>query len=360
MRRIVEVPVDGRSYSIHIGTGLLQDTSLWQSLIGNAQAFVISDDQVAGHWLPAVQQMLSAVDYEHYIMPAGDQHKSLDQFSRIMDRMMASKRRRNGIVIALGGGVVGDLAGFVAATYQRGCAIIQVPTTLLAMVDSSVGGKTAINHPAGKNMIGAFHHPRAVIADLQTLTTLPSREFAAGMAEVIKYAVIKDREFLPWLEQHCEALVKRHPAALIDAIARSCENKASIVSRDPTEQGERALLNLGHTFGHAIETELGYGTWLHGEAVATGVILACKLAERLGRLADDALRRRLQSLFTAFDLPVALPSDIDLLRLIEHMKLDKKNQRDEIRFVLPNANGESDIVDGVPVAAVLDALQQRD
>lgn len=358
MRRIVDVPVDGDCYSIHIGNGLLQDNSLWQSLIGNAQAFVISDDQVAAHWLAPLQQMLSGFDYDQYIMPAGEQHKSLDQFSRIMDRMMAGKRRRNGIVIALGGGVVGDLAGFVAATYQRGCAIIQVPTTLLAMVDSSVGGKTAVNHPAGKNMIGAFHHPRAVIVDLQTLSTLPAREFAAGMAEVIKYAVIKDRAFLPWLEQHLEALVNREPQVLTDAVARSCENKARIVSRDPTEQGERALLNLGHTFGHAIETELGYGVWLHGEAVAAGMILACRLAERLDRLPDDSLRCRLLRLLQAFGLPTELPEGIDAHRLLHHMMLDKKNQRDEIRFILPNASGESEIVDGVPIAAVLDALQR--
>lgn len=358
MIRRVDVPLGNLAYSIHIGASLLQSKALWQSLLGDRQAFVVTDDQVAAHWLPALLDGLADHPVAHYQMPAGEQNKTLQQFSAVIDQLIAHRQRRNGVVIALGGGVVGDLAGFAASCYQRGCDVIQVPTTLLAMVDSSVGGKTAVNHPSGKNMVGTFHQPKAVIADTNTLKTLPEREFSAGMAEVIKYALIRDATFLDWLEQQAPALLQHEPVVLSEAIARSCENKARIVMADPLEQGERALLNLGHTFGHALETELGYGQWLHGEAVAVGILMACRLAEALGRLPNQQLRFRVEKLLKQFSLPIRLPTDINRSRLVEHMKLDKKNQQASIRFVLPNVRQESELVEGVDIEILKRVLDE--
>jgi 3-dehydroquinate synthase len=344
------------SYPIHIGHGLIADASRWQQLLAGRQAFVLTDENVARHWLPPLQQALSGQDAPTHIIPAGEEQKSLAQFSAVIDAMVAHKRRRNSVLIALGGGVIGDLGGFVAASYQRGIACIQVPTTLLAMVDSSVGGKTAVNHPAGKNLIGAFHQPEAVLADLATLSTLPDREFRSGLAEVLKYGLIADADFITWLEHKRGALLAHDPAALAEAIARSCTHKAAIVARDPTEQGERALLNLGHTFGHAIETELGYGCWLHGEAVALGLLQAAELAALLGYLPDRQLAERIRRWLAAVDLPTALPASIDREALLRHMALDKKNLSSKWRFILPTGIGRSEIIDGIepePVRQVL-------
>lgn len=356
MRQTLEVPVPRANYQIQVGTSLLSDSSLWQALVNDRQLFILSDSHVAPHWLPVLTKAVATNDLAHYVMPAGEHHKSIEQFSKIMDQMIQSKRRRNAVLLALGGGVVGDLGGFCAACYQRGIPVIQIPTTLLAMVDSSVGGKTAINHPAGKNMIGAFFQPEAVVADIDTLTTLSDREYFSGMAEVIKYAFIRDISFLDWLEQNAEALRHRDPAALTQAIVRSCKNKSDVVVADPLEKGERALLNLGHTFAHAIETELGYGTWLHGEAVAAGMVLAFQLAENIGRLRDAYWRKRLTHLLNTFHLPTRLPRDIDVEHLLEHMKLDKKNHSSAIRFILPNSEAQSEIVESVSVDAVRSVL----
>ena len=352
----VTVPLAQGSYPIHIASGLLADAELWTRLLAGRQAFLLSDQNVAAHWLARLQQGLAGVDLPSLVLPPGEEQKSLGQFGAVMDALVAHKRRRNSVLIALGGGVIGDLGGFAAACYQRGIACIQVPTTLLAMVDSSVGGKTAINHPASKNLIGAFHQPEAVIADLDTLTTLPSREFRSGLAEIIKYGLITDAEFLQWLEQSLDALLLHEVNALCYAIARSCEHKAAIVARDPTEQGERALLNLGHTFGHAIETELGYGEWLHGEAVAVGLVLEAELAAELGQLPDRSLAERIRRWLQRAGLPHAVPASVKHDALLRHMTLDKKNLSSKLRFILPTAIGRSAIVDGIdaePVRRVL-------
>ncbi len=352
----VNVPLPQGSYPIHIGHGLIADAGRWQQLLAGRQAFVLTDTNVARHWLAPLQQALAGLDAPSHIIPAGEEQKSLHQFGAVIDTMVAHKRRRNSVLIALGGGVIGDLGGFVAASYQRGIACIQVPTTLLAMVDSSVGGKTAVNHPAGKNLIGAFHQPEAVLADLASLATLPEREFRSGLAEVLKYGLIADADFITWLEQQQAALLAHDPAALAEAIARSCAHKAAIVARDPTEQGERALLNLGHTFGHAIETELGYGRWLHGEAVALGLLQAAELAALLGYLPDRLLAGRVRHWLEAMGLPTALPAGIDHEALLRHMALDKKNLSSKWRFILPTGVGRSEIIDGIepgPVRQVL-------
>ena len=356
---IVTVPLNPGSYPIHIDTGLLADAALWQRLLAGRQAFILTDQHVAPHWLPRLQQGLAGADAPHLVLPAGEETKSLSQFGAVMDALVAHKRRRNSVLIALGGGVIGDLAGFSAACYQRGIACIQVPTTLLAMVDSSVGGKTAINHPASKNLIGAFHQPEAVVADLDTLRSLPEREYRSGLAEIIKYALIGDADFLLWLEQHLDALLQHDANALVSAIARSCEHKAAIVARDPTEQGERALLNLGHTFGHAVETELGYGVWLHGEAVALGLVLAAELAAELGHLPDRQLADRIRQWLQRAGLPHKLPAGIDHAALLRHMALDKKNLSAKLRFILPTAVGRSAIVDGIEPEPVLRVLQRN-
>ncbi len=352
----VDVPLPQGSYPIHIGHGLLADSRRWQQLLAGRQAFVLTDENVARHWLAPLQQALAGQDAPTHIIPAGEEQKSLAQFSAVIDAMVAHKRRRNSVLIALGGGVIGDLGGFVAASYQRGIACIQVPTTLLAMVDSSVGGKTAVNHPAGKNLIGAFHQPEAVLADLATLTSLPDREYRSGLAEVLKYGLIADADFIAWLERHRADLLAHEPAALTEAIARSCSHKAAIVARDPTEQGERALLNLGHTFGHAIETELGYGRWLHGEAVALGLLQAAELAALLGYLPDRQLAERTRHWLDGVGLPTRLPAGIDHEALLRHMALDKKNLSNKWRFILPTDVGRSAIIDGIepePVRQVL-------
>jgi 3-dehydroquinate synthase len=287
-------------------------------------------------------------------VPDGEAFKTWDTLNRIFDALLEHRCERNTALIALGGGVIGDLAGFAAAVYQRGVPYVQVPTTLLAQVDSAVGGKTAINHPLGKNMIGAFHQPLAVIADTDTLVTLPPRELAAGLAEVIKYGVIRDAPFFEWLEANMARLVRREPEALAYAIERSCANKAEVVARDELETGPRALLNLGHTFGHAIEAGTGYGTWLHGEAVAAGMLLAAKLSQRLGHLAAEDVRR-LGTLLKSAGLPLD-PPRLGLARYLELMGHDKKVAGGRIHFVLLKRIGEATVSGEVPRAALADVL----
>jgi 3-dehydroquinate synthase len=288
------------------------------------------------------------------VLPDGEQHKTLANASRIFDVLIANRVGRDAIVLALGGGVIGDLAGFVAACYQRGIGFVQIPTTLLAQVDSSVGGKTAVNHPGGKNMIGAFHQPLAVIADTDSLNTLPERELRAGLAEVIKYGLAYDAGFFDWLEANIDALLARSPEALSHAIHRSCEIKAQVVSRDEREQGERALLNLGHTFGHAIESATGYVQWLHGEAVGTGLLMAADLSHRIGALPATVVTR-LRELLQRAGLPVEAPR-IGAQRALDYMRVDKKVQSGRIRLVVLQSLGRAVITGDYPDPALQDTL----
>jgi len=353
-------------YPIVIGAGLLDDGAVLAAHVHGRHALLVSDSNVAPLYADRVEAALHGARPElqlaPFILPAGEREKTLARFGECLDALAALGATRDGCVFALGGGVVGDLAGFAAACWMRGIDIVQLPTTLLAMVDSSVGGKTAVDLPAGKNLVGAFHPPRAVYADIGTLRTLPARELRAGLAEVVKYGAIRDAAFLDWLDTHAVALLAQDQAALADAIARCCRHKAAIVERDPFERGERAVLNFGHTFGHAIEAEQGYGGGdgdgglNHGEAVAVGMVLAARLSARL-RLADDSDAERLAALLVRFGLPTALPSGLTPEALLRRMQLDKKAAADGLRFVLWNHPGHAHVVAGVPDSAVLDVLR---
>jgi 3-dehydroquinate synthase len=285
------------------------------------------------------------------LLPDGEVHKTLDSAAQVFAALAAAKANRDATIIALGGGVIGDLAGFAAACWMRGIAFVQVPTTLLAMVDSSVGGKTAVDLPQGKNLVGAFHQPRAVIIDTDTLATLPERELRAGFAEVVKYGALGDAAFFAWLEQHADRLIARDAQAITTMIARCCEQKAGIVARDETEQGERALLNFGHTFGHALETASGYGSLLHGEGVAIGMVLAARLSAKLG-LAAAADTLRLVRLLEYFGLPTRMPTGLDANTIIGLMQLDKKNLSGQLRLILWRGIGRAEVVAGVDVASI--------
>ncbi|QJR13238.1 3-dehydroquinate synthase [Usitatibacter palustris] len=351
----LQVELGDRGYPIHIGAGLLTQSALYAPHLTGRIALV-TNDVVAPLYADRLLASLGPAgsDAIRVILPDGEARKDWSSLERIYAALLAESADRKTVVIALGGGVVGDVAGFAAATYQRGIACIQVPTTLLAQVDSSVGGKTAINHPLGKNMIGAFHQPRVVIADTATLATLPPREFAAGLAEVAKHGAIRDLEFLAWIEANVAALVARDPVALEHAIRRSCEIKAAIVAQDERETGVRALLNFGHTFGHAIESALGHGTWLHGEAVAAGMVLAARLSARIGRIAEADVQR-LEHLLAALGLPVKAPA-ITPERWMEFMGRDKKNQGGRITFVLLDALGRASVVRDAPDSALREVL----
>ena len=348
-----------RPYGIHIGPGLLADGAALAAPVRGGQALIVSDDTVAPLYADLLEIALRGARPElsvaRFILPAGEASKTLDGFSRAIDALAALGARRDACVFALGGGVVGDLAGFAAACWMRGIDCVQLPTTLLAMVDSSVGGKTAVDLAQGKNLVGAFHPPRAGFADTAALRTLPARELRAGLAEVVKYGAIADAPFLDWLDANAGGLVAGDDDALAEAIARSCAHKAAIVERDPFEQGERALLNFGHTFGHAIETAQGYGGLNHGEAVAVGMVLAARLSERLG-LAPAAHGDRLRALLQRFGLPVALPPGPDPARLLELMRLDKKARAGGLRFIGWEATGRARMLADVPEQAVLAVL----
>ncbi len=337
---VLNVDLGARSYPIHIGAGLLDDGALFTSLVKAEQVIVLSNEVVAPLYMDRVRTHFSRRRCETLVVPDGEARKTLDSFGAVMGFMLEKRLERGALLVALGGGVIGDLGGFAAACYQRGIDFLQVPTTLLAQVDSSVGGKTAINHPLGKNMIGAFHQPIAVVADTDTLATLPARELHAGLAEVIKYGLIRDLPFFEWLESHLDALLAREPAALAVAVRRSCQNKAEVVAVDERETGERATLNLGHTFGHAIETASGYGNWLHGEAVSAGICMAARLSARAGWLNETELARAVALLKRA-QLPVAPPPDISAGKFRELMLHDKKNVGGRIRLVLLKGLGKS-------------------
>ncbi|MBS7456408.1 3-dehydroquinate synthase [Coralloluteibacterium stylophorae] len=349
--RILDVALGDRSYSIRIGSALLRDAEGLRACAPGRHVLLVTDANVATHHLAPVRAAFAGHAVELVVLPPGEQEKTLARFGDLMAALARLGASRDATVVALGGGVVGDLAGFAAACWMRGVRFVQLPTTLLAMVDSSVGGKTAVDLPEGKNLVGAFHQPAAVVADTDVLATLPDRELRAGLAEVLKYGAIGDPAFFAWLETQAPALLARDPAVLGEAIARSCAHKADVVARDETERGERALLNFGHTFGHAIETVQGYGGLLHGEAVAVGMRLAADLSHRLGRAsADDA--QRLAELVEAFGLPTRIPPGLDPDALLARMRLDKKNLSGRLRLVLWRALGRADLVDGVDEAAV--------
>lgn len=341
----VVVQLGERSYPILIRAELFQQ-DLQSYLPAARQVVIVSNPVVASLYLAQVQSLFPESSVHHFLLPDGEAYKTLSSFEHIMSFLLEQKMNRDVLLVALGGGVIGDLTGFVAACYQRGVRFLQIPTTLLSQVDSSVGGKTAVNHPLGKNMIGAFKQPDLVLINTSVLESLPAREFAAGMAEVIKYALIADVQFFQWLENEQAAISARQPWALAYMIEQCCRMKAGIVSRDETEQGERALLNLGHTFGHAIEAHLGYGHWLHGEAVAAGMVMAANVAKARGDLAERELTR-ICDLLQAFSLPVSPPQGVSIQELMPYMKTDKKVLSGKMRFILPVALGQSVIVDNV-------------
>jgi 3-dehydroquinate synthase len=355
----VALPADSaeRSYPIHIGPGIIDDPTLYAEHVSTAAA-VVTNRIVAPLYLSRVQTALQVATarVEPVIVEDGEQAKRWEVLEQLFDALLAARLGRDAVIVALGGGVVGDLAGFAAAVYQRGIRFIQVPTTLLAQVDSSVGGKTAINHARGKNMIGAFHQPRAVIADVATLDTLPDRELRAGLAEVIKHGAALDLAFLEWLEKHMDALLAREQPALVYAVRRSCELKAAIVAEDERESGARALLNFGHTFGHAIETATGYGAWLHGEAVAAGMVMAARLSARAGLLGAGE-SARLQQLITRAGLPT-MPPRMEPGRWLDLMALDKKSAQGRMRFVLLEALGKATLRSGVDERLVREVVAE--
>jgi len=333
-----------RSYPIYIGRDLLGNPELLCGHIVASQVMIVTNETVAPLYLDQVKQSLSRFRVAEVVLPDGECFKNLEVWNRIFDALLQQRFNRRCTIVALGGGVIGDMGGFAAACYQRGVAFVQVPSTLLAQVDSSVGGKTGINHALGKNMIGAFYQPRCVIADTDTLDTLADRELSSGIAEIIKYGLIRDPEFFTWLEEHVEALLQRDPEALAYAIERSCRNKAEVVAADEMEAGQRALLNLGHTFGHAIETGMGYGQWLHGEAVAVGMCMAADLSKRLGMI-DEATQARTIELVRRAALPVTAPRELSTERFLELMAVDKKVLDGGLRLVLLKELGRAILTD---------------
>lgn len=350
-----------RSYPIHIGRGLLREPGHFEALLKRRRAVIVTNETVAPLYLDTLKQTLGPVHdgpVEALILPDGEQYKNVDTLNRIYTFLLERRLDRSAMIIALGGGVIGDITGFAAATYLRGVDFIQVPTTLLSQVDSSVGGKTGVNHPLGKNMIGAFHQPRLVVIDTDTLNTLPDRELSAGLAEVIKYGLIDDAEFFTWQEEHLPRLLARDPEALAWAIHRACADKARVVAQDERESGRRALLNLGHTFGHAIENGMGYGQWLHGEAVGAGMVMAAQLSRRMEWIGDADLNR-ITRLIEAARLPVTPPTGLSAARFKEIMAVDKKVLQGQLRLVLLKGIGTSVVTaefDPMTLDNTLDAL----
>jgi 3-dehydroquinate synthase len=338
--KALKVDLGNRSYPIYIGTGIIADPARYQAHIRGTNVLIVCDANTEKHYLNAVQAALTDYHCESVTLPAGEQHKTVDTVSSIYDVLMRHRFDRNSTLIALGGGVVGDICGYAAATFQRGVNFIQVPTTLLAQVDSSVGGKTGVNHPLGKNMIGAFHQPVCVLADMDTLHTLPDRELRAGLAEVIKYGLIDDADFFYWISENLEALLALNSEKLTHTVTRCCGNKARIVAADERESGRRALLNLGHTFGHAIETASGYGNWLHGEAIAAGMCLAARFSADSGYLKEEAVST-VKDIVRRTGLPDSPPADMTSEQFIELMYRDKKVRDNVLTLVLMNDIGAS-------------------
>jgi 3-dehydroquinate synthase len=354
----LRIDLGERAYDILIGSGLIDNPATWEGLPRSADALIVTNEVVAP--LHA-ERLRAALAPRHprlhvLVLPDGEHTKDWQHLNRIFDALLGAGCDRKTVLYALGGGVVGDMTGFAAACYMRGVPFVQVPTTLLAQVDSSVGGKTAINHPLGKNMVGAFYQPLRVVCDLALLATLPARELAAGLAEVIKYGPIADAAFLDWIEQHLDALIARDPAALAHAVQRSCEIKARVVAADEREGGLRAILNFGHTFGHAIEAGMGYGAWLHGEGVGCGMLMAAELSSRLG-LVDAAFVARLEHIVDRAGLPVRAPA-MPAERWLELMRVDKKAEGGEIRYVLIDGIGRC-VVRPAPEALVREVIAAR-
>ena len=351
----IDVTLPGeRSYPILLGNGLVGTPDLLEPYTGK-QALVVTNATVAGLYLPQVQRSLVSVDRVDVVeVGDGETFKTLDTYAAILDALIEKRHNRSTTVVALGGGVVGDVAGFAAATYQRGVGLVQIPTTLLALVDSSVGGKTGVNHPAGKNLIGAFYQPRAVIADVGVLATLPEREFRSGLAEVIKYGIIADAAFFGWLESHMDDLLSRDPASLVHAIRRSCEIKAEVVADDEREQGRRAILNFGHTFGHAIEAATAYEQFLHGEAVASGMVMAMDLSVRLGR-SDDQEAKRVRRLIERSGL-LAEALVVDVEAMLDAMGMDKKVMDGRLRLIVCDGIGAVSVTSDVPDRTLRQAI----
>jgi 3-dehydroquinate synthase len=355
----LHVTLGARSYPVWIGAGLLDDAARWRAALRGRHVLVISNTTVAPLYLQRVLCGLDGLQCACFLLEDGEAHKNLANVGHALDALAALGATRDACVLALGGGVVGDLAGFSAACWMRGIDFVQMPTTLLAMVDSSVGGKTGVNLPAGKNLVGAFHQPRAVVADIGTLASLPEREYRAGLAEVVKAGALGDATFFQWLETHATALAARDAPVVLETIARAVQFKAGVVERDETERGERALLNFGHTFGHALETAGHYATLLHGEAVAIGMLLAARLSERVG-MSSAADRLRLQNLLQTLGLPTRLPGDADADALLTLMQLDKKNTAGKLRLILWRGIGRAQIVDDVDAAQVRATLHGAD
>jgi 3-dehydroquinate synthase len=351
----LRVELGDRSYPIHIGHKVLT-ADLLRPYIKGKQVMIVSNDVVAPLYLSALQAALPSFKVDVTILPDGEAYKDLEHLNLIFNNLLEKKHNRTTTLIALGGGVVGDMTGFAAASYQRGVNFIQIPTTLLSQVDSSVGGKTGVNHPLGKNMIGAFYQPQLVVADIDVFATLPDRELSAGLAEVIKYGLIYDQQFFIWLEQNIDLLMAKDSDALSYAIYRSCEIKAEVVAQDEKESGIRAWLNLGHTFGHAIETHEGYGNWLHGEAVAAGTMMAVSLSAKLGWL-TDADKQRIERLFIKANLPVTSPQGMTAASFMELMSVDKKVIDGELRLVLLETIGRAVVTSDYPSVMLQDVLQ---
>ena len=336
----LNVDLGDRSYPIYIGSGLLQQKELIQTHIQGKTTAIVSNETIAPLYLELLHQTIKSYKNTDIILPDGEKYKTLETEQQIFTQMLSAHCDRKTTLLALGGGVVGDMTGFAAACYQRGIDFIQVPTTLLAMVDSSVGGKTGVNHPLGKNMIGAFHQPQCVLVDIDTLNTLDDKQLSAGLAEVIKYGFINDPEFLDWLDSNMEKLLHRDKEALSYAIYRSCQHKAAIVAADEREAGQRALLNLGHTFGHAIETGMGYGKWLHGEAIAVGMVMAAELSQKMGWITSKDVQG-VKDLLTKANLPIVPPKEISADQFLQLMSVDKKVQDGVLSLVLMTSYGES-------------------
>ncbi|MBS0848274.1 3-dehydroquinate synthase [Citrobacter sp. JGM124] len=351
------VTLGERSYPITIAVGLFNDPASFWPLKAGDQCMLVTNETLAPMYLDKVRSLLeqAGVKVDTVTLPDGEQFKSLAVLDTVFTALLEKPHGRDTTLLALGGGVIGDLTGFAAACYQRGVRFIQIPTTLLSQVDSSVGGKTAVNHPLGKNMIGAFYQPASVIVDIDCLSTLPEREFASGLAEVIKYGIILDGEFFLWLEDNLDALLQLDSDALTYCIRRCCELKADVVAADEREGGVRALLNLGHTFGHAIETEMGYGNWLHGEAVSAGMVMAARTAQRLGQFSEADVQRIIVLLQRA-GLPVNGPKEMSVDAYMPHMMRDKKVLAGELRLILPLAIGASEVRGAVPHDVVLSAI----
>lgn len=356
MKQTLSVALAERTYPIHIGAGLLDQTALLLAHLKHKRVAIVSNTTVAPLYLERVAKPLreAGVDVVEIILPDGEQYKNSEILNTIYDALIQARCERMTTLIALGGGVIGDLTGYAAATYLRGVPFIQIPTTLLSQVDSSVGGKTGINHPQGKNMIGAFYQPQLVLIDTETLKTLPQRELSAGIAEVIKYGLIRDADFFDWLEINMEKLMALDETTVSEAVYRSCQNKAEVVAADEREAGERALLNLGHTFGHAIENAMGYGVWLHGEAVAAGTLMAADLSLRMGWLKLEDVQR-IKAIFHAAELKQQPPA-LGVDQYLDLMGLDKKVQDGKIRLVLQQAIGESVMTSDYNVDALRETL----